>query len=105
MPFLVMSGFCVYSVASALFMFPALYSFYAPALVIYRFEHADGVGRATDLVIQPFVRFITMAFFPVIVCAGVLYVLVSSSQLQHTAAVCIGHSTVCGASYLNCGVY
>ena len=80
-PFLVMSGFCVYSVASALFMFPALYTFYIPALQIFTFEHADGAGRATDLVIQPFVRFISMAFFPVIICAGVLYVLVSRLPL------------------------
>ena len=58
-------------------MFPALYTFYTPALQIYTFEHADGAGRATDLVIQPFVRFISMAFFPVIICAGVLYMLVS----------------------------
>ena len=81
-PFLVMSGFCVYSVASALFMFPALYTFYTPALQIYAFEHADGSGRATDLVIQPFVRFISMAFFPVIICAGVLYVLVGNVDKQ-----------------------
>ena len=58
-------------------MFPALYPFYVRALEIYAFEHADGAGRATDLVIQPFVRFISMAFFPVIICAGVLYLLVS----------------------------
>ena len=76
-PFLIMSGFCVYSVASALFMFPALYTFYLRAMELYTFEHADGAGRASDLVIQPFVRFISMAFFPVIICAGVLYLLVS----------------------------
>ena len=58
-------------------MFPALYTFYTRALEIYEFEHADGAGRATDLVIQPFVRFISMAFFPVVICAAVLYVLVS----------------------------
>ena len=77
-PLLIMSGFCVYSVASALFMFPALYSYYQKALEIYSFEHADGAGRAYDLVIQPFMRFITMAIIPVISCALILYVLVSS---------------------------
>ena len=76
-PFLIVSGFCVYSVASALFMFPALFSYYQKALEIYSFEHADGAGRAYDLVIQPFVRFITMATVPVIACALVLYMLVS----------------------------
>ena len=79
-PFLVMSGFCVYSVASALFMFPALYTYFTRALEVYTFEYADGAGRAVDLVIQPFVRFTSMAFFPVIICAAVLYVLVSNRQ-------------------------
>jgi len=78
-PFLIMSGFCVYSVASALFMFPALYGYFTRALDIYTFERADGAGRASDLVIQSFVRFISMAFFPVIICAGVLYLLVRYS--------------------------
>ena len=91
-PFLIMSGFCVYSVASALFMFPALYTFHTQALAIYTFERADGAGRATDLVIQPFVRFISMAFFPVIICAGVLYLLV-----RH----CITVATYC----INVAVY
>ena len=77
-PFLIMSGFCVYSVASALFMFPALYGYFSRALDIYTFERADSAGRASDLVVQPFVRFISMAFFPVIICAGVLYMLVRS---------------------------
>lgn len=72
-----MSGFCVYSVASALFMFPALYTYYQRALNIYSFEHADGVGKASDLVIQPFIRFISMAIIPVVVCAWILYLLVS----------------------------
>ena len=71
-----MSGFCVYSVASALFMFPALYTYYQKALEIYSFEHADSAGRAYDLVVQPFIRFITMAILPVVACALILYVLV-----------------------------
>lgn len=75
-PFLVMSGFCVYSVASALFMFPALYGYLSHALTIYSFERADGAGTAADLVIQTFVRFTSMALFPVILCAGLLYILV-----------------------------
>ena len=58
-------------------MFPALYSYYQKALEIYTFEHADGAGRAYDLVIQPFIRFITMAIIPVVACALILYVLVS----------------------------
>jgi len=63
-------------------MFPALYGYFSRALDIYTFERADGAGRASDLVIQPFVHFISMAFFPVIICAGVLYMLVRSLPLQ-----------------------
>ena len=33
-PLLVMSGFCVYSVASALFMFPILFHYYSRALEV-----------------------------------------------------------------------
>ena len=75
-PLLVMSGFCVYSVASALFMFPALYLYYQRALEVYTYEHADGVGSPCDIVIQGFIRGITLGFSPVIICASVLYLLV-----------------------------
>ncbi|KAL5474832.1 hypothetical protein EMCRGX_G026851 [Ephydatia muelleri] len=74
-PLLVMSGFCVYSVASALFMFPALYLYYQRALEVYAYEHADGVGSPWDIVIQGFIRGITLGFFPVILCAAILYLL------------------------------
>ena len=78
-PLLIMSGFSVYSLASSLFLFPALYLYFARALEIYTFEHADGAGRAYDLVIQPFIRFVSMSFFPVVLCGAVLYVLVGCS--------------------------
>ena len=71
-----MSGFCVYSVASALFMFPVMYTYYQKALDIYAFERADNAGMASDLVFQPFIRFVALAVLPVVVCAWVLYVLV-----------------------------
>eukprot|EP00731_Ephydatia_muelleri_P033340 Em0028g15a len=74
-PLLVMSGFCVYSVASALFMFPALYLYYQRALEVYAYEHADGVGSPWDIVIQGFIRGVTLGFFPVILCAAILYLL------------------------------
>lgn len=76
-PFLVMSGFCVYSVASALFMFPAMHLYYDKALQLYKIEHLDGVGRSFDLVIQGFIRFVTLACLPVVLCAAILYFLVS----------------------------
>lgn len=100
-PVLVMSGFCVYSVASALFMFPILFNYYHIALEVinayiswyylykiiftnasviifqvYRYEHADGIGNSADLVIQGFIRMTSIALLPVVVCAGILYLLV-----------------------------
>eukprot|EP00731_Ephydatia_muelleri_P033327 Em0028g2a len=62
-------------VASALFMFPALYLYYQRALEVYAYEHADGVGSPWDIVIQGFIRGITLGFFPVILCAAILYLL------------------------------
>ena len=58
-------------------MFPAVYGYLSQALAIYSFERADGAGRAADLVVQTFVRFTSVALFPVIFCAGLLYMLVS----------------------------
>ena len=40
---------------------------------VYNYEHGDGVGSALDLILQGFIHAITMAAFPVVVCAGVLY--------------------------------
>ena len=75
--FLVISGMCVFSTASALFMFPAMYLYFKPALDMYGFEKADGVGRAYDIVIQGFIRFTSIAFFPVVIAVTVIYLLVS----------------------------
>lgn len=81
-PLLLMSGFCVYSVASALFMFPALYLYYQKALEVTAYERADGAGRSVDIVIQGFIRGITLGFFPVIICAAVLYLLVGYCHIE-----------------------
>ena len=70
---------CVFSTCSALFMFPAMYPYYLKALEVYRFERADGVGKAYDLVIQGFVRFSFLALFPMIIAVTVIYLLVSSN--------------------------
>ena len=40
------------------------------------YEHADGAGKAFDLVIQGFGRYATIALIPVLLCATVVYVLV-----------------------------
>ena len=79
--FLVVSGMCVFSTASALFMFPAMYLYYQPALIMYKFERADGVGSAYELVVQGFIRFASIALIPVIVSVAVIYLLVSYTIL------------------------
>jgi hypothetical protein len=72
---LIMSGYCVYSVASALFMFPLLHNYYTKALEVYRFEKADGAGRPFDLILQGFTRYVSIGLFPVIGCSCILYLL------------------------------
>ena len=59
-------------------MFPALYLYYKPALDMYKFEKADGVGRAYDIVLQGYIRFASIALGPVFVAVSVIYLLVSS---------------------------
>ena len=75
--FLIVAGMCVFSVASALYVFPTLELYYTPALRVYGYERADGVGRSQDLVFQGFIRYIAVAFIPVILSTGCLYLLVS----------------------------
>ena len=70
---------CVFSVASGLFVFPAIEIYYTPALRVYNYERADGVGRSHDLVLQGFARYISIAFVPVILSSGLIYLLVSPS--------------------------
>ena len=111
---LVIAGMCVFSTASALFMFPAMYPYYQKALVVYGFEKADGVGRAYDLVIQGFIRFSSITFFPVIFAVTTIYLLVSQQDtawpqniiayMDHTILFCTPKvmlwfyalSTLCG---------
>ena len=68
---------CVFSVASGLFVFPAIELYYTPAIRVYGYERGDGVGRAQDLVVQGFIRYISLAFLPVILSSGAIYLLVS----------------------------
>ena len=49
---------------------------------VYSYENADGIGKSFDLVLQGFTRFTAMATAPVVVCAVILYLLVSNCRLQ-----------------------
>ena len=75
---------CVFSTTSALFMFPAMYPYYTRALEVYKFEKADGVGKAYDLVIQGFVRFSSLTLFPMIFAVTAIYLLVSFEPLFYS---------------------
>ena len=44
---------------------------------MYKFEKADGVGCAYEIVLQGFIRFASIALGPVIVAVSVIYLLVS----------------------------
>ena len=81
---LIISGMCVFSTTSALFMFPAMYPYYTRALEVYKFEKADGVGKAYDLVIQGFVHFSFLALFPMIFAVTAIYLLVSFEPLFYS---------------------
>lgn len=47
---------------------------------MYSYEHGDGVGSALDLILQGFIHAIATAAVPVVMCAGVLYLLVSGQE-------------------------
>ena len=81
-PFLVISAFGLFSFANSLFLYPTLYNLYYKGQVIYKFEHADGAGRATDLVIQPAVRLFFLGFITIVSSSAVLYLLVNIYHLE-----------------------
>ena len=83
---------CVFSTTSALLMFPAMYPYYTRALEVYKFERADGVGKAYDLVIQGFVRFAFLALFPMIFAVTAIYLLVSFFFFFEPLVFMIAHS-------------
>lgn len=73
---LVISGMCVFSTASALFMFPAMYLYFQPALRMFKFEITDGFGYSYEIVVQGFVRFASAALLPVVASVVIIYFLV-----------------------------
>ena len=77
---LVVAGACAFSTASAFIMFPAMYYYYGQALEVYDYHRIDGVGHPHNIVLQGFIRFTSFAFFPVIISATMLYLLVSEER-------------------------
>ena len=82
-PSVILTAFCEFSAASALFMYPALELYYSRALQIYTYEKADGFGKPYDLVLQEFMRHMFLATIPVILSTVFLYFLVRICQARH----------------------
>ena len=74
---LVVPGMYVFSAVSTIFMYSAVHRHYKKALEVYNFEKAGGVHRTRDIVIESFVRFVSIAFLPVIIGTSIVYFLVS----------------------------
>ena len=74
---------CVFAVASGIFVFPAIEPYFRPAIRIYNYERTDGVGGSQDLIFQGFIRFVTVAFIPVVASTALTYFLVSSYISLH----------------------
>ena len=55
---------------------------------VYSYENADGIGKSFDLVLQGFTRFTAVATVPVVVCAAILYLLVSNYLVQMYKSKC-----------------
>ena len=81
-PSVILTAFCEFSAASALFMYPALELYYSRALQIYTYEKADGFGKPYDLILQGFMRHMFLAIIPVILSTGFLYFLVRINYVK-----------------------
>lgn len=75
-PAQIVPAMAVFSCASGLYVFPAIELYYSPAIRLFGYEKANGIGRAQDLIVQGFVRYITIAFFPVLMSTSLMYLLV-----------------------------
>lgn len=75
-PALIVPAMAVFSCASGLYVFPAIEPYYSPAIRLYGYEKANGVGKAQDLILQGFARYVTIAFLPVLVSTSLIYILV-----------------------------
>ena len=67
---------CVLLSLDSLFVLNLCEMYFFYFLKVYRYEKADGAGRAQDIIVQGFIRFATMGILPVVFSAGVLYLLV-----------------------------
>lgn len=52
------------------------------AIELYNYEKANAVGKAQDLILQGFIRYVTVAFFPVVVSISLIYLLVCGCPIK-----------------------
>ncbi|XP_062523405.1 uncharacterized protein LOC134198090 isoform X2 [Corticium candelabrum] len=74
--FLIMSAFCIFSFASSIFMFPAVYTHLSKSLEIYQLEREDGIGKSFEVLLQTFMRYVAIAAGPLVLSAFILYIMV-----------------------------
>lgn len=76
----IVAAMTIFSVSSGFFIFPAAELYYTPAIKLFGYEKANGVGSAHDLVIQGFIRYVTLGFFPIVVSLSMVYLLVMTTD-------------------------
>lgn len=99
-PYLIVPAIATFSCASGLYVFPAIELYFTPAMRLFSYEKANGVGSVTDLIFQGFIRFSTIAFIPVLMSTSVIYLLVCNiacmykhgSRYFNTQIIPRGHS-------------
>jgi hypothetical protein len=84
-PYLIVPAIGAFSGASGLYVFPAIEIYFTPALKLFSYEKANGVGSARDLVLQGFIRYATIGFLPVMMSTSLIYILVWS--LTHNGII------------------
>lgn len=75
-PAQIVPAMAIFTWASGLYVFPAIELYYTPAIKLFGYEKANGIGGAQDIVIQGFIRYTTITFFPILASTSVLYLLV-----------------------------
>lgn len=84
----IVRAMAIFTWGSGLWIFPAIQVFYIPALKLFGYEKANRVGKARDVVIQGFIRYITIVFIPIVVSGSLLYLLVSHNKCTYKINTC-----------------
>eukprot|EP00117_Sycon_ciliatum_P015504 scpid9150/ scgid15316/ ABC transporter G family member 19; White-brown complex homolog protein 19 len=86
---LLLSALCLWTLASSLFMTPAIHFHLVKAFEIFKLEHDDGIGLTLDLVLQTFVRFLALAAVPIILDTLLLYLMITSPKNRSVSDILV----------------